>query len=92
MLKGIMEHDDPSSYFDSTTGLRAWADEATRRGWVEVVLWPFNVQATPAGKAHYESSGLGDLPRTRHTLAGSWDWSGYVGEVTADALKLVRGG
>ena len=88
VLKGLVEHQDPSAYFGSTGGVGYHSGEAEERGWIVRDARGFPLASTPAGRAHYVASGLDKLgPRApegwadgkprRFSRAYLWDWSGY---------------
>ncbi len=85
ILKGVLEHNDGTSYFGSLGGYLHYKDVAIERGWVvegdvsKMLDGSMHILkdliVTDKGREVYQSSGLASLPNVMFSRAYMWDWS-----------------
>jgi hypothetical protein len=71
IVKGLVEHNDGTSYFGSLMGYQDHLADARARGWVDL-----DGKLTEVGRALYDKADLAKLPNKKFSRAYSWDWSG----------------
>lgn len=71
ILKGVIEHNDGTSYFGSLIGFQHHRAAAVGLGWITRGRKP---RATAHGQAVYADAGLAALPTKRLSRAYAWNW------------------
>lgn len=75
IVKGLVEHQDGTSYFGSLMGYSSHVFDATRRGLIAGDLKE-GISLTERGRMLYDALALSTLPQQKLSRAYAWDWSG----------------
>lgn len=76
IVKGVIEHNDPTSYFASLGGYLTYRLRAVVRGWIALGEGDHpEVTVTPAGREVYDRCKLSELPNKHLSRAYMWKWS-----------------
>lgn len=73
IVKGLVEHNDPTAYFGSLGGFGVHCASAVRKEWVTLPT-PYRPELTPVGSKIYEAMQLSSLPNQQLSRASLWNW------------------